>query len=120
MYYIFNVTSKKCTAYCDAKLNSDILEEQGEVQIKADVVYAADEIQRLELQGSNIVLQPAAEPTREEKLVALDAVYQPQFAGLAQSLGVASLDGNQAAITGIKEDYAALKAEYTAKMEALA
>ena len=120
MYYIFNVTSKKCTAYCDAKLNSDILEDQGEVQVKSDIIHSADEVLRLELQDGKIVLQPAAEPTKEEKLAALDAVYQPQFAGLAQSLGVASLDGNQAAITGIKEDYAALKAEYTAKMEALA
>lgn len=52
-------------------------------------------------------------------MAALDAEYQPQFAELAQSLGVATLDGNQVAIDGIKDDYAALKAEYTAKMEVL-
>lgn len=52
-------------------------------------------------------------------IAALDAEYQPQFAELAQSLGVATLDGNQVAITGIKDDYAALKAEYTEKMEVL-
>ena len=117
MYYIFNVTSKKCTAYCDAKLNSDILEEQGEVQIKADVVYAADEVLRLELQDGKIVLQPAAEPTKEEKLAALDAVYQPQFTALAQSLGLASLDANAAVIDGVKADYAALKDEYQSKIK---
>ncbi|MGL5271289.1 MAG: hypothetical protein ACRC7I_12355 [Selenomonadaceae bacterium] len=115
MYYVFNITSEKCTAYCDAKLNSDILEEQGEVQIKADVVYSADEVQRLELQGSNIVLQPEAEPPKEEKLAALDTVYQSQFTALAQSLGLATLDANQTVIDGVKADYAALKAEYQAK-----
>jgi len=59
------------------------------------------------------------EPTKAEKVAMLDAVYQPQFVSLAQLLGVATLDGNQTAITGIKEDYAALKAEYTSKMEVL-
>ena len=48
-------------------------------------------------------------------IAALDAAYQPQFIALAQSLGVANLDGNEAVIAGIKEDYAALKAEYQAK-----
>ena len=52
-------------------------------------------------------------------IAALDAEYQLQFTKLAQALGMATLDGNQAAITGIKEDYAALKAEYTEKMEVL-
>lgn len=117
MYYIFNVKSRKCKAYSDSELNSDILKEQGEVQIKADVVYSADEVQRLELQGSNIVLQPVAEPTKEEKLAALDAVYQPQFTALAQALGLATLDANQSVIDGVKADYAALKAEYQAKVK---
>ena len=56
MYYIFNVKSRKCTSYSDSELNSDILKEQGEVQIKADVVYSADEVQRLELQDGKIEL----------------------------------------------------------------
>ena len=57
------------------------------------------------------------EPTKEEKLVALDAVYQSQFTALAQSLGLASLDANAAVIDGVKADYAALKAEYQAKVK---
>lgn len=64
-------------------------------------------------------IPPTPEPTKAEKMAALDAEYQPQFAELAQFLGVATLDGNQAAITGIKDDYATLKAEYTEKMETL-
>ncbi len=66
----------------------------------------------------NAHLKPS-EPTKDEKIATLDAIYQPQFASLAQSLGVATLDGNQTVIAGIKEDYAALKAEYTSKMEVL-
>jgi len=64
-------------------------------------------------------IPPVPETTKGEKMAALDAEYQPQFMELAQNLGVATLDGNQTAITGIKDDYATLKAEYTEKMEAL-
>ena len=56
------------------------------------------------------------EPTKEEKVAALDAVYQPQFVALAQALGLATLDANQTVIDGVKADYAALKAEYQAKV----
>ena len=59
-------------------------------------------------------------PTIEEKVAALDAEYQPQFASLAQSLGLATLDGNQAVQDEIKADYAALKEEYQTKREAIA
>lgn len=57
------------------------------------------------------------EPTKEEKVAALDAVYQPQFVALAQALGLATLDANQTVIDGVKADYAALKAEYQAKVK---
>ena len=119
MYYIFNVKSRKCKAYSDSELNSDILREQGEVQIKDDVVYSADEVLRLELQDGKIVLQPAAEPTKDEKLAALDDVYQPQFTALAQGAGLATLDGNEATLANIKEDYVVLKTEYKEKLEAI-
>lgn len=56
MYYIFNVKSRKCTSYSDSKLNSDILKEQGEVQVKSDTAYSSDEILRLELQDGKIEL----------------------------------------------------------------
>jgi hypothetical protein len=58
--------------------------------------------------------------TAAEKIAALDAEYQPQFFALAQSLGLATLDGNQTVIDGIKSDYAALKDTYNTKREALA
>ena len=57
------------------------------------------------------------EPTREEKLAALDAVYQPQFVILAQALGLATLDANQTVVDGVKADYAALKTEYQSKIK---
>lgn len=117
MYYVFNVKNKKLMSCSDSELNSDILQEQGEVQVKSDIIYSADEVLRLELQDGKIVLQPAAEPTKEEKFAALDAEYQPQFAELAQSLGLATLDANQTAIDGVKADYAALKAEYQSKVK---
>ena len=62
-------------------------------------------------------LQKTIEPTKEKKLAALDAVYQPQFVALAQALGLATLDANQTVIDGVKADYAALKAEYQAKVK---
>lgn len=60
----------------------------------------------------------AAEKQAQD-IAALDAEYEPQFAALAQSLGLATLDGNQIVIDGIKSDYAALKAEYQTKREAI-
>ncbi|MBU2701698.1 hypothetical protein Ga0466249_002817 [Sporomusaceae bacterium BoRhaA] len=63
---------------------------------------------------------PAVVLTATEKIAALDAEYQPQFSALAQSLGLATLDGNQTVIDGIKSDYTALKTEYNAKREAIA
>ena len=60
-----------------------------------------------------------AEPTREKKIAALDAVYQPQFTALAQGAGLATLDGNEATLANIKEDYVVLKTEYKEKLEAI-
>ena len=60
-----------------------------------------------------------AEPTREKKIAALDAVYQPQFTALAQGADLATLDGNEATLANIKEDYVVLKTEYKEKLEAI-
>ena len=60
-----------------------------------------------------------AEPTKDEKVAALDAVYQPQFTALAQGVGLATLDGNEATLANIKEDYVVLKTEYKEKLEAI-
>lgn len=56
---------------------------------------------------------------KDKQISAIDVEYQPKFASLAQSLGLATLDGNQVVIEGIKADYAALKAEYEKKREAI-
>lgn len=64
-------------------------------------------------------LPPTVKPSTTEQLSALEAIYQPQFIALAQSLGLATLDGNQAVVDGIKADYADLKAEYQTKLEAV-
>ena len=52
-------------------------------------------------------------------IAALDAAYQPQFVALAQGAGLATLDGNEATLANIKEDYGVLKAEYKEKLEAI-
>ena len=58
-------------------------------------------------------------PTIEEKLIALDAEYAPQFRELQQAWAAASLDGNDSLAAEITADYAALKSEYAAKREAI-
>ncbi|MCM0757336.1 hypothetical protein M7775_01980 [Sporomusa sphaeroides DSM 2875] len=65
------------------------------------------------------VLKSQYVPTVEEKLTNLDAEYQPQFADLAQSLGLAMLDDNTELIAELKADYADLKQEYQTKREAI-
>jgi len=54
---------------------------------------------------------------KAQKSAELDTEYQSQFITLAQSLGLATLNGNQTVIDGIKSDYTALKTEYQKKME---
>lgn len=70
-----------------------------------------------------VICNPAAELTAEQikqqALLALDTEYQPQFASLAQALGLATLDGDQTVIDGIKTDYATLKSDYQVKKEAI-
>ncbi|HWR42554.1 hypothetical protein [Sporomusa sp.] len=56
-----------------------------------------------------------AEEIKDAELSTLDAEYQPQFTELTQALGLATLDGNQVLIDGIKADYSELKAEYQTK-----
>ncbi|AIF51268.1 hypothetical protein [Pelosinus sp. UFO1] len=58
---------------------------------------------------------PSVEVIRQNKLSALDAEYQPQFAELSQALGMAMLSENTDLITSIKADYAELKTEYDTK-----
>ena len=80
-------------------------------------------LRRVDVANKIIVEYTPPEPTAEEKqaqaIAALDAEYQPQFASLAQSLGLATMDGNQAVQDEIKADYAALKTEYQQKREAI-
>ena len=77
---------------------------------ESDYIAAADGIwEKLTIQ----------EPTPAEKIAALDAVYQPQFTALAQGAGLATLDGNEATLANIKEDYVVLKTEYKEKLEVI-
>jgi hypothetical protein len=69
--------------------------------------------------GKAVLQEYVSIKTTADKLAALDAAYQPQFKDLAQSLGLATLDGNETVLTGIKADYATLKAEYQTKKDAI-
>ncbi len=62
---------------------------------------------------------PTPEQVKQQKISALDGEYRPQFTALADSLGLATLDGNQTVIDEIKANYATLKAEYQTKLEAI-
>lgn len=64
-------------------------------------------------------IAPVTTLTKSEQIASLDAAYQPQFADLATALGLATLGSEQSLIDGIKFDYAALKAEYQEKLEAI-
>lgn len=74
------------------------------------------------IDGKWTYVEPPALTTEElqkQKLAALDAEYQSQFATLAQSLGLATLDGNQTVADSIKADYATLKTEYQKKRQVI-
>ena len=58
---------------------------------------------------------PSAEAILAQRIVTLDAEYQPQFAELSSALGMATLAGNNDLIISIKTDYMSLKAEYDTK-----
>jgi hypothetical protein len=56
---------------------------------------------------------------KELKIAALDAEYQSQFTELGNALNLATLAEDTNLIAELKTDYAALKAEYAAKLEAI-
>ena len=74
-------------------------------------------LRRVDLDTKQIGVYTPPGPTAAESIAALDIEYQPQFAALAQALGLATLDGNQAVMDEVKADYAALKVEYQARRE---
>lgn len=77
-------------------------------------------LRRVDLSALKIVEHnPTTVEVEIMKLASLDAEYQPQFAALAQALGLATLAANQTTIDGVKEDYAALTAEYNTKREVI-
>lgn len=119
MFYIFNL-SNNCIGCCDRQPDADDLKSRSEMSVESDTIY---DISSIVLTDGAIAQKPAVVLTAGEikanKIAILDAEYQPQFAELAQSLGLATLDGNQTIIDGIKSDYSALKKVYNTKREAI-
>ena len=114
-WYLFN-KDNKCYGTTNIEPDKDDLENSDCKAIKSDVHY--DNFSKLSFSGSGITEHKlTTEDNRQKNLSTLDAVYQPQFVALAQALGLASLDANQTVIDGVKADYAALKAEYQAKIK---
>lgn len=62
---------------------------------------------------------PTITLTTEQKLTALDTEYQTQFDALVQALGAATLASDTDLISALQEEYATLKAQYTAAREAI-
>jgi hypothetical protein len=56
---------------------------------------------------------------KEQKTEALDAEYEPQFAELAQAYATALMAEDTTTVANIQVDYAALKAAYQTKLEAI-
>lgn len=89
-------------------------------EIEDQFISCSDDVEQGYAYTNNTFSAPVGHvPTTEEKIADLDTEYQAQFSSLAQALGLATLDGNQANIDSIKADYTALKAEYQTKKEAI-
>jgi hypothetical protein len=118
MFYLFK--NGECETMCEDKSRLEALIENEDKDViilendswlnPSDLTIEDGEIK------VNTITQ-TAEEIKAAKLTALDAEYQPQFTSLAQSLGLATLDGDQTVIDSIKSDYAALKAQYQTKKE---
>lgn len=118
MFYLFK--NGECETICEDKSRLEALIENEDTDViilendewlnPSDLTIVDGEIK------VNTITQ-TAEEIKVAKLTALDAECQPQFTALAQSLGLATLDGDQTVMDGIKEDYAALKAQYQTKKE---
>ena len=122
MYYLFDKTGK-CTTLCDDKerLEALISEDDKESVIveddrwlnPSDLSLVDGMIQLVTIPG------PTADEIKQKKIETLNTEYDPQFAALATSLGLATLNGDQTVLDGIKSDYTDLKAEYQTKLEAI-
>jgi peptidoglycan hydrolase CwlO-like protein len=60
-----------------------------------------------------------SEAQKELKIGTLDAEYEPQFAELAQAYATALMAGDTTTAASVQEDYATLKNEYQAALEAI-
>jgi len=78
-------------------------------------------LRKVDIETLAVVTCEAAvvELTTAEKITALDTEYQTQFDALIQALGAATLASDTDLIAVLQEEYATLKAEYTAAREAL-
>jgi hypothetical protein len=118
MFYLFK--NGECETICEDKSRLEALipeEDTDATIVESDVWYNPSDISLVDGKIQLNTITQTAEEIKATKLTALDAEYQPRFTALAQSLGLATLDGDQTVIDGIKEDYAALKAQYQTKKE---
>jgi len=79
-------------------------------------VYFSNEATETELASA---FSGYADANKEKKISALDTEYQPQFDALAQAYSTALMAGDTTTATEVQEDYATLKTEYTAALEAI-
>lgn len=121
MWYIFD-KSNNCMAVCDYEPDKDDLGSRGELSVESDQILPINQVTKDE--KGKVIRKPIAELSAEEfkqqKLAALDTEYRPQFSALVHSLGLATLNGNQVVIDGIKSDYVTLRAEYQIKLDEVA
>ncbi|MCC5468625.1 hypothetical protein [Pelosinus baikalensis] len=118
MFYLFK--NSKCETICEDKSRLEGLIENEDTDatiVENDSWLNPSDLTIVDGKIKVITITQTAEEIKTAKLTALDADYQPRFASLAQSIGLATLDGDQTVIDGIKTDYATLKNEYQAKKE---
>jgi hypothetical protein len=90
-------------------INDDYVAQNGEILFDheaADAELAA-------------VFSGYSEAQKELRIVTLDAEYEPQFAELAQAYATALMAEDTTTVANIQVDYAALKAAYQTKLEAI-
>jgi hypothetical protein len=116
-YAIFDTNGNRVTTYVEG-IHENIPSEALEITEEEQKLYCTGEYIRDWVSGKPILKLPYV-PTKEEiktqKLTQLNTEYQPQFAELSKSLGMATLADNTALIASIKADYVDLKTEYDIK-----
>ena len=112
----FRADGTRITSYV-VGLHKDIPADAIPISDEDQALYVTDKYYR-GADGKPVAIPvyvPTEEEIKQQKFSALDTEYHPQFAELSSALGMATLAENTDLIASIKEDYAALKAEYDTK-----